>query len=113
MEIKELAPKEYLGTGKIAKIFNVAPRTVAKWIDTDLLHGTRIPGSKHRRVLLDEVIRFAGEHGVPVPDWLVCKGPISKLPAEQCRLEQGGPNHLGIPGVSQTELDHLIGRVEV
>jgi hypothetical protein len=43
----------------------VAPRTVAKWIDTDILHGKRMPGSKHRRVAMAEVFRFAKEHDLP------------------------------------------------
>lgn len=66
METGKLTVKEYLGTGKIAKLFGVAPRTVAKWIDKELLHGTRIPGSKHRRVALEEVHRFAEEHKIPL-----------------------------------------------
>ena len=63
---KQVAVKEYMGTGKIAQIFNVAPRTVAKWIDTGLLSGTRIPGSKHRRVSLSEITRFAKEWDLPM-----------------------------------------------
>lgn len=66
VETGKLTVKEYLGTGKIAKLFGVAPRTVVKWIDKELLHGTRIPGSKHRRVSLDEVHRFADEHNIPL-----------------------------------------------
>jgi hypothetical protein len=55
-----------MGTGKIAQIFKVAPRTVAKWIDTGILHGTRIPGSKHRRVSFEELVRFAKEYDLPM-----------------------------------------------
>jgi len=66
VETKKLIVKQYLGTGKIARLFNVAPRTVAKWIDNKTLMGTRIPGSKHRRVALVEVIRFAQEYGIDI-----------------------------------------------
>ena len=68
METNKLVLKEYLGTGKIAKLFNVAPRTVAKWIDNDMLRGSRIPGSKHRRVAKDEVVRFAKEYGIEIEE---------------------------------------------
>lgn len=57
--------KEYLGTGKIAKLFGVAPRTVAKWIDNGIMQGTKIPGSRHRRVAIAEVNRFSVEHNIP------------------------------------------------
>src|SRR5688500_1648862 len=41
--------KDVLTTGKVAKICNVAPRTVSKWFDVGVLDGYRIPGSKDRR----------------------------------------------------------------
>src|SRR4051812_28109101 len=40
--------KDVLTTGEVAKICNVAPRTVSKWFDSGALHGYRIPGSKDR-----------------------------------------------------------------
>ena len=42
--------KEVLTTGEVAKICNVAPRTVSKWFDSGQLQGYRIPGSKDRRI---------------------------------------------------------------
>lgn len=56
-------------TGVIAKGFQVAPRTISKWIDAGRLKGYRLPGSADRRVNRDEVIRFASEHGLPI-GWL-------------------------------------------
>ena len=38
--------KEVFTTGEVARICNVAPRTVSKWFDTGQLRGYRIPGSK-------------------------------------------------------------------
>jgi len=58
----------FLTPGKIAKMFGVAPRTVVKWIDTGLMTGHCIPGSQHRRVAVAEVMRFAQEHKVPLPE---------------------------------------------
>lgn len=57
--------KKYLGTGKIAKLFGVSPRTVAKWIDTGLMQGIKIPGSSHRRVTISELNRFSVNHNIP------------------------------------------------
>jgi excisionase family DNA binding protein len=58
--------KDVLTTGEVAKICNVAPRTVSKWFDTGALHGYRIPGSKDRRIPLNQLIRFMKQHGMPL-----------------------------------------------
>ena len=58
--------KDVLTTGEVAKICNVAPRTVSKWFDSGALHGYRIPGSKDRRIPLNQLIRFMKQHGMPL-----------------------------------------------
>ena len=55
-----------LTTGEVAKICNVAPRTVSKWFDSGQLRGYRIPGSKDRRIPLEHLIRFMRVHGIPL-----------------------------------------------
>jgi excisionase family DNA binding protein len=57
--------KNVLTTGDVAKICNVAPRTVSKWFDSGQLKGYRIPGSKDRRIPLSELIRFMKMHNMP------------------------------------------------
>ena len=57
--------KDVLTTGEVAKICNVAPRTVSKWFDTGQLKGYRIPGSKDRRIPVAQLVRFMKEHGIP------------------------------------------------
>ncbi|UCG59985.1 MAG: helix-turn-helix domain-containing protein [Phycisphaerales bacterium] len=57
--------KNVLTTGDVAKICNVAPRTVSKWFDTGQLKGYRIPGSKDRRIPLHELVRFMKAHHIP------------------------------------------------
>ncbi|MHC4572940.1 MAG: response regulator [Planctomycetota bacterium] len=57
--------KNVLTTGDVAKICNVAPRTVSKWFDSGQLKGYRIPGSKDRRIPLNELIRFMKVHNMP------------------------------------------------
>ncbi len=58
--------KDVLTTGEVAKICNVAPRTVSKWFDSGKLRGYRIPGSKDRRIPLAELVRFMRAHGMPL-----------------------------------------------
>ena len=58
--------KDVLTTGEVAKICHVAPRTVSKWFDSGALHGYRIPGSKDRRIPLNQLIRFMKHHGMPL-----------------------------------------------
>ncbi len=58
--------KDVLTTGEVAKICNVAPRTVSKWFDSGQLRGYRIPGSKDRRIPLPSLIRFMKQHQIPM-----------------------------------------------
>jgi len=58
--------KDVLTTGEVAKICNVAPRTVSKWFDSGQLRGYRIPGSKDRRIPRQQLIRFMKAHGMPL-----------------------------------------------
>ena len=58
--------KDILTTGEVAKICNVAPRTVSKWFDSGQLRGYRIPGSKDRRIPLNALIRFMKDHHIPL-----------------------------------------------
>lgn len=66
--------RNVLTTGDVAKICNVAPRTVSKWFDSGQLHGYRIPGSKDRRIPVNELIRFMKANNMPT-DIL----PVGKL----------------------------------
>ncbi|HNQ23223.1 MAG TPA: helix-turn-helix domain-containing protein [Phycisphaerae bacterium] len=58
--------KNVLTTGQVAKICNVAPRTVSKWFDSGQLPGYRIPGSRDRRIPLDQLVRFMRANGIPL-----------------------------------------------
>lgn len=58
--------RQVLTTGDVAKLCNVAPRTVSKWFDTGQLRGYRIPGSKDRRIPLDALVRFMRAHDIPL-----------------------------------------------
>lgn len=58
--------KDVLTTGEVARVCNVAPRTVSKWFDSGQLKGYRIPGSKDRRIPLNNLIQFMRAHGIPL-----------------------------------------------
>ena len=58
--------KEVLTTGEVAKICNVAPRTVSKWFDSGTLKGYRIPGSRDRRIPTAELLKFMKAHNIPI-----------------------------------------------
>ena len=58
--------RNVLTTGDVARICNVAPRTVSKWFDSGQLKGYRIPGSKDRRIPVDELVRFMKVHNMPL-----------------------------------------------
>ena len=64
--MQELKAKDVLTTGEVARICNVAPRTVSKWFDSGALKGYRIPGSKDRRIPLNGLIRFMKQHNIPL-----------------------------------------------
>jgi len=61
-----LFEKDVLTTGEVAKICNVASRTVSKWFDSGQLRGYRIPGSKDRRIPVASLVRFMKSHGIPL-----------------------------------------------
>jgi excisionase family DNA binding protein len=63
--------KNVLTTGDVAKICHVAPRTVSKWFDNGQLRGYRIPGSKDRRIPVNELIRFMKTHNMPTSELAV------------------------------------------
>ncbi len=55
-----------LSTFAIAEMLHVDPGSVANWIDQGLLKAHRTPGG-HRRVVLDDLVKFLREHKMPVP----------------------------------------------
>ena len=58
--------KDVLTTGEVAKICNVASRTVSKWFDSGQLDGYRIPGSKDRRIPVASLMTFMKAHNIPM-----------------------------------------------
>jgi len=64
--MQALHGKEVLTTGEVAKICHVAPRTVSKWFDSGQLRGYRIPGSRDRRIPVEQLVAFMRVHGLPL-----------------------------------------------
>jgi excisionase family DNA binding protein len=69
-ETKQQPPagKTVLTTGDVARICHVAARTVTKWFDTGKLRGYRIPGSRDRRIPMDQLIAFMKENELPMDE---------------------------------------------
>jgi len=59
---------DVLTTGQVAKLCEVAPRTVSKWFDEGRLKGHRIPGSQDRRIRLGALIDFMQLNHMPLGD---------------------------------------------
>ena len=72
--------KNVLTTGDVARICNVAPRTVSKWFDSGQLKGYRLPGSKDRRIPVSELARFMKANNMPAT--MVPAGKIRILIAD-------------------------------
>ncbi len=87
MQMSAAKMKDVLTTGEVAKICNVAPRTVSKWFDSGALHGYRIPGSKDRRIPLNQLIRFMKTHGMPLNNLLTGGTRIMIVDDEQDIVE--------------------------
>ncbi len=84
--------KNVLTTGEVAKICNVAPRTVSKWFDKGQLKGYRIPGSKDRRIPLNNLVRFMKTHDMPLTGLLIGKLRVLIVDSNKedtSNLEQG------------------------
>jgi len=64
MRIKRSKP--VLTTGEVARICRVTPRTVSKWFDSGRLGGYRIPGSRDRRIPVDELVAFMRRYDIPL-----------------------------------------------
>ena len=90
-----LRKKEVLTTGEVAKICNVSPRTVTKWVDTGQLRGYRIPGTKYRRIPRQQLLRFMKVHAIPTDElWsehriLICDSDSKSNPAYQALTQEG------------------------
>ncbi len=61
-----MAVARNLSTFAIAEMLHVDPGSVANWIDQGLLKAHRTPGG-HRRVVIDDLVKFLREHKMPVP----------------------------------------------
>ena len=79
--------KDVLTTGEVAKICNVASRTVSKWFDSGQLEGYRIPGSKDRRIPIANLMTFMKQHNIPMDGLMSGRPRILVIDGDQ---EVGG-----------------------
>jgi len=93
--------KNVLTTGDVARICNVAPRTVSKWFDSGQLKGYRIPGSKDRRIPVSELARFMKVHNMPA----------ATLPAGKIRVlivDSNGDTASALADTLRTKADYEV-----
>jgi excisionase family DNA binding protein len=93
--------KNVLTTGDVARICNVAPRTVSKWFDSGQLKGYRIPGSKDRRIPVSELIRFMKANNMPQ----------SALPVGKIRVlvvDSNGDSASALTDILRTRTDYEV-----
>lgn len=80
-----------LTTGKVAKLMQVAPRTVSGWFDKGKLRGYRLPGSLDRRIEVADLVAFMRAHAFPVPPELL---PAAVVAYGLASSELPGVTHL-------------------
>lgn len=93
--------KNVLTTGDVAKICNVAPRTVSKWFDSGQLKGYRIPGSKDRRIPKSELARFMKVHNMPTATF-----PVGKI--RVLIVDSNGKTASALADTLRTEADYEV-----
>jgi excisionase family DNA binding protein len=54
---------------QVGKLVGADPSSVNRWIDSGRLKAYRTPGG-HRRVLYDDLLKFLGDCGIPIPEEL-------------------------------------------
>lgn len=62
-----MSKKSFLTSNDVATLLRVSPVTVRQWAQKGLLQAECTPGG-HRRFLLEEIERFAGEHDISLHD---------------------------------------------
>lgn len=120
--INSLETTEVFMPCQVARICNVAMRTVTKWIDAGKLKGFRIPGSMHRRVYRSDLIEFMRAHGLrsdllqpPVPrvlliglDTTAADAMRSDLEAAGIRVCRTGNGYDGIAVAAELKPDSVV-----
>ena len=54
-----------LSTGQVARACGMSQGTVQSWLNAGRLKFYRLPASRHRRVLLRDLLAFCEQYGMP------------------------------------------------
>jgi two-component system response regulator RpaA len=60
-----MTPRPPLTVGQVCRFTGFSPRTVAKFVDTGLLKGFRVPGSQDRRIPRASFLAFLTANQIP------------------------------------------------
>ena len=100
-----------LTTGEVARLFDVATRTVTRWFDTGYIKGWRIPGSKDRRFVIAELIAFCQREQIPLPPGVRADLLIGGAPTLHAELAAASWHTGQVDTVhSAVEMAHRLGR---
>ncbi len=103
-----IANRDVLTVGMTARICRVSPRTVSKWVDTGLLYGYRLPGSRDRRIPAEDLRRFMTKHGMPLRE---LEGQVAPAkPVESTCSKCEGKRESYIPGRGFAACDRCRGK---
>ena len=110
-------------TGEVAKMLQLVPRTVTKYVDNGMLQGYHLPstikgseGKGHRRIPMQAIKNFVKEHNLPMPAELIdgkeaIVEAIYERMARITRLRKShtmGNMQLEVMGYQYTELSQLV-----
>lgn len=68
---KVMSSPQVLTTGSVAKLLQVAPRTVSQWCESGKLKSYKLPmlsKHQHRRITMDSLLQFCREQGLPIQE---------------------------------------------
>ena len=97
--------------GEAARLLSISPRKVAQLIDTNVLEGTRLPGSLHRRVSHSTILAFIKEYQLPIPTELrpaPASPTPSNLPAQIRLLHSTLQTRLAYCSTDRDTITHLL-----
>ena len=66
-----MTTKTVFTTGEAAKICKVSQQTIIRCFDNGSLKGSRVPGSKFRRIPREQLYLFMKDNGIPTDGYLL------------------------------------------
>jgi two-component system response regulator VicR len=98
-----------LTTGQAAKICQVDPRTVIRWIDEGVLSAYELPVTGFKRIRSEDFVAFLKAHTIPVPEeYLSLLKPRILVVDDEAGVRHAIRRILQYPDESQYELEFAV-----